>query len=44
MKEEDGGFPIEEISDRAAAAGKLLIAEEADDRGEVEKPSYHGFT
>src|SRR6266850_7329799 len=38
MKEEDGDFPIEEISDRAAGQRELLITEEADDRGEVETP------
>src|SRR6266436_603732 len=38
MKDEDCGFPIEEVSDRAACQRELLIAEEADDRGEVEAP------
>src|SRR6478672_10726064 len=36
MKDEDGGFPIEEVSNRSACQRERLIAEEADDRGEVE--------
>src|SRR6266849_7311487 len=38
MKNEDGGFPIEEVPDSTAGQRELLIAEEADDRGEVETP------